>query len=68
MNVCGWDRWLRIIIGVILVALALSGAIGAWGWIGLLPLITGFIKWCPLYKVVGIQTCGLAEQKYSNEG
>ncbi len=66
MNVCGLDRWIRIILGIVLVGLTLSGAIGAWGWIGLLPLITGFIKWCPLYSLLGVQTCGLAEQKYGS--
>ncbi len=66
MNVCGLDRWLRIIVGVILIGFTLNGTIGAWGWIGLLPLITGFVKWCPLYSLLGVQTCGLAEQKYSN--
>ena len=64
MNVCGMDRWLRIIVGIILVGLVASGAIGAWGWIGLLPLLTGLFKWCPLYAILGFQTCGLAEQKY----
>jgi len=64
MNVCGLDRWLRIIIGVILVGFTLSGAISAWGWIGLIPLLTGLFKWCPLYSLLGLQTCGLAEQKY----
>lgn len=65
MNVCGLDRWLRIIVGVILVALTIAGTIGPWGWIGLLPLITGVVRWCPLYSVIGFQTCGLAEQKYN---
>ncbi len=64
MNVCGLDRWLRIIVGIILVGFTLSGAIGPWGWIGLVPLLTGLFRWCPLYAIFGLQTCGLAEQKY----
>ncbi|WP_294946187.1 DUF2892 domain-containing protein [Sulfurivirga sp.] len=67
MNVCGLDRWFRIIVGIILVGFAAGGAIGLWGWIiGLILLVTGLIKWCPLYSLIGFQTCGLAEQKYGD--
>lgn len=56
-NVGGIDRILRIVIGAVLVVLAVTGQVGAWGWIGLLPLATGVIGWCPPYGLLGINTC-----------
>ncbi len=56
-NVGGMDRILRIVIGAVLVLLAVSGQVGAWGWIGLLPLATGLSGWCPPYSLLGINTC-----------
>ncbi len=61
-NVGGIDRILRIVIGLGLVAAAATGAIGAWGWLGLLPLATGAIGWCPPYGLLGINTCKLRQQ------
>ena len=51
------DRALRAAVGVALVALAATGAIGVWGWIGLVPLATAAIGWCPAYAPFGIRTC-----------
>ena len=56
-NVGGIDRVLRVIIGVVLVALAVMGTIGPWGWIGLVPLATAALGVCPLYTVLGFSTC-----------
>ncbi|MBL8327692.1 MAG: DUF2892 domain-containing protein [Rubrivivax sp.] len=56
-NVGGIDRILRIVLGLALIALTLTGAIGAWGWIGLVPLGTAAIGFCPLYTVLGFSTC-----------
>lgn len=56
-NVGGIDRTLRIVVGLVLIALAATGTVGAWGWIGLLPLATGLIGWCPPYAIFGIKTC-----------
>jgi hypothetical protein len=53
------DRGLRVAAGLALVALAATGSIGVWGWIGLVPLATGLVGWCPLYSVLGINTCGV---------
>ena len=58
-NVGGLDRILRIVIGLALIGLTLGGVIGAWGWIGVVPLATGALKTCPLYKLVGLNTCPL---------
>lgn len=57
MNVGLIDRVIRIVIGLVFIALAYFGIIGSWGYIGLLPLLTGLLKWCPLYSILGIQTC-----------
>ncbi len=51
------DRALRIIVGLVLIALAVMGTIGAWGWIGIVPLATGLLGWCPAYTLLGINTC-----------
>ena len=59
LNVCGIDRFLRVTIGLVLVGLTLSGKIGVWGWVGLLPLLTGVFKFCPAYAIFGLQTCPL---------
>ena len=56
-NVGGIDRILRIVVGVILIALTLMGTIGAWGWIGIVPLATGIFRTCPLYSLIGFNSC-----------
>lgn len=56
-NVGGIDRILRIVIGAGLIAAAATGAIGGWGWFGLLPLATGLASRCPAYPLLGVSTC-----------
>jgi Protein of unknown function (DUF2892) len=51
------DRALRVAAGLLLLALMFTGTIGVWGWIGLVPLATGALGWCPLYTVLGLNTC-----------
>ena len=51
------DRALRVIAGLALVGLTLAGTIGAWGWIGVVPLLTGILGFCPAYTLLGISTC-----------
>ncbi len=58
-NVGGADKIARIVIGALLIGLALTGVIGAWGWIGVLPLATGLFNFCPAYGLLGINTCKL---------
>ena len=57
LNVGGIDRILRIIAGLALIGATLSGMIGVWGWIGVVPLVTGLFKFCPLYTMLGMNTC-----------
>jgi hypothetical protein len=56
-NVGGIDRLLRIVIGLALIALSLSGVIGVWGWIGVVPLATAAFSFCPLYTLLGFSSC-----------
>ena len=61
-NVGGIDRKLRIILGVVLIALVFVGEriginIGNWGWLGIIPLATGFLSTCPLYSIFGMSSC-----------
>ena len=56
-NEGGLDRSIRVIVGLVLIALTLTGRIGAWGWIGALPVLTGLIGWCPVYSLIGLKTC-----------
>jgi hypothetical protein len=51
------DRALRIITGLVLLSLVFVGPQTAWGWIGLVPLATGLVGYCPLYRLLGINTC-----------
>lgn len=56
-NVGGIDRILRIVAGLVLIALAVTGIIGVWGYIGVIPLFTAAIGWCPAYSLLGVKTC-----------
>lgn len=51
------DRALRIIVGLALIAMVFVGPQIAWGWIGVVPLLTGLVGFCPLYRLVGLNTC-----------
>lgn len=53
------DRAVRIIAGLVLLSLVFIGPQTPWGWIGLVPLATGLVGFCPLYRVFGINTCSL---------
>lgn len=56
-NVGGVDRVLRIAAGAALIGGAISGQIGMWGWLGIVPLLTGVFRVCPAYLPFGIKTC-----------
>ncbi len=60
-NVGTIDRVLRIVIGLALIGGAISGVIGAWGWIGVLPVLTGALRTCPAYSLLGIRTCPVSK-------
>lgn len=56
-NVGNVDRIARVVIGLALIALTLTGTIGVWGWIGVVPLVTAALGTCPLYSLIGVSTC-----------
>ncbi|KIC22254.1 MULTISPECIES: YgaP family membrane protein [unclassified Leisingera] len=56
------DRALRIILGLILLSLVFIGPQTLWGLIGLVPLATGLMGYCPLYQMIGLSTCPLKKQ------
>ena len=58
-NVGGIDRTLRILIGLALIAGAATNTIGMWGYLGVVPLLTRLIGWCPPYAIFGFNTCSL---------
>ena len=62
-NVGGIDRIVRIVAGIVLIALTLMGVIGVWGWIGIVPLATGLLSTCPVYSLLGFNTCPMSTAK-----
>ena len=56
-NVGSLDRSLRIAAGVALIGFAVAGWIGPWGYIGIVPFLTGLLRTCPVYRLLGINTC-----------
>ena len=61
-NVGGIDKVVRIGGGAVLVGLAAASIVGAWGWIGIVPLATGLFGVCPAYGLLGINTCPMKKQ------
>lgn len=58
-NIGSADKIARIAVGALLIVLTLMGTIGAWGWIGVVPLATALIGWCPAYSIIGVNTRGV---------
>ena len=55
-NVGSLDRWLRVVVGLVALSMAFVGPKSAWGWLGLVPLVTGLVGYCPLYSLLGWST------------
>lgn len=55
-NVGQIDRALRIVLGLVLLVLAFRGTYTPWTWLGVVPLLTGLVGWCPPYSLLGINT------------
>ncbi len=55
-NVGNTDRILRITAGSLLIILAISGVTGPWGWVGIIPIVTGIFRFCPAYPLIGLNT------------
>jgi hypothetical protein len=58
-NAAVWDRALRIIVGLILLSLVVVGPQSLWGLVGVVPLATGLLGYCPAYTIFGFSTCTL---------
>ena len=63
MNAGTIDRALRVLAGLVLIALAATGTVGMWGWIGVVLVATGAIGFCPDYTLLGINTCPMKSSK-----
>ncbi len=61
-NVGTIDRVLRILGGIVLIALAATGTVGIWGYVGVVPLLTGLFRFCPAYPLLGMNTCGMKKE------
>jgi hypothetical protein len=61
-NIGGWDRITRIVVGLFLTSLVFTGPQTVWGWVGLIPVLTGLISFCPFYPLLGISTCSTSDQ------
>lgn len=64
-NMAVWDRAARAVVGAVLVLLTLTGVIGWWGWIGVVPLATAALGNCPAYTIFGFSTCKKCSTKDS---
>ncbi len=56
------DRAIRVVVGLALLSLTFAGPHSPWGFVGLVPLLTGIVGFCPLYRLVGLDTRGAAER------
>ena len=61
-NVGGIDRILRVTVGAALIVAAGTGTIGLWGYIGIVPLLTGLFRFCPAYGLIGMNTCPMKDR------
>ena len=61
-NVGGIDKTLRIVAGLALIGATVAGALPVWGYIGVVPLATGLMGFCPLYPLLGLSTCPLKKE------
>ncbi len=62
-NVGTLDRTIRIVVGLGLIALAILGKVGPWGYLGIVPLATGLFRFCPAYTLLGMRTCPMPPAK-----
>lgn len=56
------DRIMRVIVGAAVISLVFVGPQSAWGWVGLVPLVTGLVGNCPVYSILGVSTCSIRQQ------
>lgn len=56
-NIGSTDKIIRLVVGALLILLAVTGSIGWWGYIGIVPIVTALMNWCPAYTLLGMSTC-----------
>ena len=61
VNVGTPDRIVRIVAGLALIGLAGAGTIGPWGYLGIIPVLSGLVRVCPAYSLLGISTCSTSK-------
>ena len=61
-NVGVVDRIVRLVAGVLLIVLVFVGPQIPWGWLGLIPIATALVGWCPAYRLLGIRTCRIPQR------
>lgn len=61
-NIHKIERVVRVVVGLGIVSLVFVGPQTAWGWIGIVPVLTGALGWCPPYQLLGINTCNLGKK------
>lgn len=59
------ERGIRVALGLTLIGLAVAGKVGVWGYLGVIPVMTGLLGSCPLYTLLGFSTCPVKSQKAS---
>lgn len=57
VNEASWDRIARVALGLVVLSLVVIGPKTPWGFLGVIPVVTGLIGFCPLYRILGISTC-----------
>jgi Protein of unknown function (DUF2892) len=62
-NVGSIDRILRVVVGLALLSLVFFGPQTPWGWIGVVPLLTALVGFCPAYRLIGLSTCPAPQRK-----
>ncbi len=63
INEGGADRAIRVVAGLALIALAATHVVGVWGYIGVVPLLTGLVGICPAYSLLGMNTCPMKNRQ-----
>lgn len=56
-NIGGTERVIRVVVGLAITSLAFVGPASPWAFLGLVPVATGLMGWCPPYAIFGINTC-----------
>jgi len=63
-NLASWDRWVRLVLGAVILSLVFFGPKTGWGWLGLVLIGTAFVGHCPIYLMLGIRTCSADRQEH----